>query len=384
MSQSQPLNVPFVESVLHPTDFSPESEKAFAHALIIAREIAFDRRAKLTILHVGKEYPAEDEWLKFPPVRATLQRWGILQRDRPRSAVFEELGIGVKKVNLPGHDPLSSILEYLDHDTADLIVLATQGRKGLPRWLRPSFAERLAQQSKTMTLFVPRTPGGFVSADDGHIFLRRVLVPVDHQPCPQAAIDYAAQAASMTDEPHLEIIVVHVGNSDQFPSVDIPNVPNCSWQRVQRQGEVVAEIIRAAEEYNVDMISMATQGHQGILDALRGSVTEQVLRRAPCPLLAVPATRKCTAGEYRSVHDQWEQTLVGDYSLQLSLKKAYRTLGVSFDATLEEVKKAYRDKIAKCHPDKVSHLSEELQEKARELTLDLNNAFKLIKQTRTA
>jgi nucleotide-binding universal stress UspA family protein len=34
---------------------------------------------------------------------------------------------------------------------------------------------------------------------------------------------------------------------------------------------------------------MATEGHEGILDALRGSVTEQVVRRAPCPVLAVPA-----------------------------------------------------------------------------------------------
>jgi nucleotide-binding universal stress UspA family protein len=36
---------------------------------------------------------------------------------------------------------------------------------------------------------------------------------------------------------------------------------------------------------------MATAGHEGILDALRGSVTQQVLRQAPCPLLAVPAMR---------------------------------------------------------------------------------------------
>jgi nucleotide-binding universal stress UspA family protein len=33
---------------------------------------------------------------------------------------------------------------------------------------------------------------------------------------------------------------------------------------------------------------MPTRGREGILDALRGSVTEQVLRRAECPLLAVP------------------------------------------------------------------------------------------------
>jgi len=32
---------------------------------------------------------------------------------------------------------------------------------------------------------------------------------------------------------------------------------------------------------------MPTAGHQGFLDALRGSTTEQVLRKAPCPVLAI-------------------------------------------------------------------------------------------------
>jgi nucleotide-binding universal stress UspA family protein len=34
---------------------------------------------------------------------------------------------------------------------------------------------------------------------------------------------------------------------------------------------------------------MATHGHHGFLDALRGSTTERVLHDATCPLLAVPA-----------------------------------------------------------------------------------------------
>ncbi len=67
---------------------------------------------------------------------------------------------------------------------------------------------------------------------------------------------------------------------------------------------------------------------------------------------------------------------------ETTLEEAYRTLGVSPDAPWEEVKKAYKEKIARCHPDKVSHLSEELQEKARELTLRLNNVFEVIKKSR--
>jgi nucleotide-binding universal stress UspA family protein len=34
---------------------------------------------------------------------------------------------------------------------------------------------------------------------------------------------------------------------------------------------------------------MPTAGRQGVVDALRGSTTERVIRQAPCPVLAVPA-----------------------------------------------------------------------------------------------
>ena len=66
---------------------------------------------------------------------------------------------------------------------------------------------------------------------------------------------------------------------------------------------------------------------------------------------------------------------------RLSLEDAYRTLGLSPNASWNEVKKAYKEKISKCHPDKVSHLNEELQEKAEELTLRLNNTLEVIKKS---
>jgi len=37
-----------------------------------------------------------------------------------------------------------------------------------------------------------------------------------------------------------------------------------------------------------DLIAMGTQGHDSLMDTLRGSTTERVMRRAACPLLAVP------------------------------------------------------------------------------------------------
>lgn len=64
----------------------------------------------------------------------------------------------------------------------------------------------------------------------------------------------------------------------------------------------------------------------------------------------------------------------------MTLDRAYKLLGVPLQASLDEITKAYRDRMTKSHPDKVTHLSEELQEKAKELTLALNEAYDLIKQ----
>ncbi len=62
----------------------------------------------------------------------------------------------------------------------------------------------------------------------------------------------------------------------------------------------------------------------------------------------------------------------------LSLQDAYKLLGVDPGASLNEIKKAYKEKVSKSHPDKVEHLSRELKQKAQEITLDLNNAYEII------
>ncbi len=64
----------------------------------------------------------------------------------------------------------------------------------------------------------------------------------------------------------------------------------------------------------------------------------------------------------------------------LNLEDAYKILGVSPNASLKEVQKVYKDKIVKSHPDKVTHLSKELQEKAKEVTAKLNKAIEIIKR----
>jgi nucleotide-binding universal stress UspA family protein len=282
---SEPAKVPFVESIFHPTDFSAGSENAFAHALAIA----LLRQAKLTLLHVGTDFLGEDEWTKFPPVRATLTRWGLLEEGSPRSAIFDRFGVEVRKVNVRSLSPLAACLEYLDDHATDLLVVSTEGREGLPRWLKPSVSQRLSRRAGTVTLFVPRSSAGFVSPKDGRITLRRILLPIDESPSPHEALTYASRTAMAMGEHPVRISLLHAGDATEMPTLELRDQPAYTWETVQRPGDAVDEILQVAGSSAADLIVMTTAGRDDFLDALRGSVTEQVVRRAPCPILAVPA-----------------------------------------------------------------------------------------------
>jgi nucleotide-binding universal stress UspA family protein len=62
------------------------------------------------------------------------------------------------------------------------------------------------------------------------------------------------------------------------------------------EGKVVPGILRVAKEENCDLIVLATHGRSGIRRLLVGSVTEEVLRHAECPVLTLsePAVAKAT------------------------------------------------------------------------------------------
>lgn len=64
------------------------------------------------------------------------------------------------------------------------------------------------------------------------------------------------------------------------------------------------------------------------------------------------------------------------------LESAYRILGVSSSATDEEVKKAYRKMALENHPDKVSHLGEDIRKAAEEKFTQINVAYEKIKKQR--
>lgn len=59
---------------------------------------------------------------------------------------------------------------------------------------------------------------------------------------------------------------------------------------VLRIGRPVDEILAYARKVKADMIVLGTHGRTGLAHALLGSVTEKVLRQAPCAVTVVPPT----------------------------------------------------------------------------------------------
>jgi nucleotide-binding universal stress UspA family protein len=143
------------------------------------------------------------------------------------------------------------------------------------------------------------------------IKLKKVLVPTDFSDSARHAFSYGV---SFAKEYRAELVLLHVVEnltvgyaSDLFPvpmaevfqeisgyaKTELAKLAEEARQKgvavseLVVQGKPSAEIIRHAAENDVDMIVLGTHG-KGMLDqALFGSTTERVVRRAPCPVLTV-------------------------------------------------------------------------------------------------
>lgn len=270
--------------ILHPSDMSVDEGRAFAHALALALRL----QARLSILHAGSTGEAVDVDA-FPHVRETLIRWGMLEPGATQEDVFDELGVEVKKIRRSG-GPIAAIEHHLEHRATDMIVLATRGAGSLPKWLGQSVSQHVVRTARTRMLFVPRDGRGFVSVDDGSLHVRCVLVPLARDPDPRFALLTASRIAQVLGQVDVEFVAVHVGDERTRPALDLPEpTPLGRWTWAERSGPVAKTLAALADERGADLIAMVTEGTHGLLESLGGSTAAQVLRLAPCPLLATPA-----------------------------------------------------------------------------------------------
>ncbi len=139
--------------------------------------------------------------------------------------------------------------------------------------------------------------------------LKRILVPIDFSDCSKKALQYAIPFARQFGA---ELILLHVVQvnyyAGDFGTVDVALLEGEMRKNGQRQldslatemasrdlsfktevrtGRTTSEIVNLANETNTDLIILATHGHTGLKHVLLGSVAENVVRHAPCPVLIV-------------------------------------------------------------------------------------------------
>jgi nucleotide-binding universal stress UspA family protein len=76
--------------------------------------------------------------------------------------------------------------------------------------------------------------------------------------------------------------------------------PNVAMEQHLVEGDPAHEILRIAREAGCDLIVMGTHGSTGLTRLLMGSVAEQVVRKAPCPVLTVKTPFPVETGEKES------------------------------------------------------------------------------------
>jgi nucleotide-binding universal stress UspA family protein len=156
--------------------------------------------------------------------------------------------------------------------------------------------------------------------------IERILCPIDFSESSVSAFDCAQSVAAHYKAP---LLLQHVVDSlrpyypyhafpDDYDEIcrklranalqqlqEFAKTHNCGGVQTQctvQDGDVTALILEVAEERAVDLIVMGTHGLRGIDHLTLGSVTEKVLRKACCPVLAVRKPARDSATQPGAPH----------------------------------------------------------------------------------
>jgi nucleotide-binding universal stress UspA family protein len=297
-----------IQKILFPTDFSRCAEQALAHALYLAKQY----QAELHVLHavILHGYNNSSPELDSINIDEIHRQMAEVAATRMRSMLdtqtLEHIKISVAQHR--GISPGPVILDYaLDHEI-DLIVMGTQGRRGLGHVVIGSVAEEIVRRARCPVLTIRQRKEPQPIED-----LDRILVPVDFSEHSRQALRYAKQIAASYDS---RLGLLHVIEQSVQPSfyavgpswmadalVELKRKAHNELQRLFEEtpgpltsasfhvteGRAATDIVTFARDNKSDLIVIATHGLTGIEHLLLGSITEKVVRRAPCPVFTVKA-----------------------------------------------------------------------------------------------
>ena len=279
--------------LLHPTDFSACAEQALRHALFLARH----HDTALHVLHVAPKDLHAD---------VTPGAGPLLDEVRDYVDRHDPADVSVKAVVRRSTRPATAILDAARELGADLIVIGTHGRSGLSRLVAGSVAEEVLREAPCPVLAVRERETAFPEAP-----LRHVVAPIDFSEHNGPALRRARAFAGAYGA---RLTLLHAVEELDLPGIygDVANPLGATpelrervrgeLEKIVREqdagleatyhvepGQAASTILDYAEREDADLIVMSSHGRTGLQRFFLGSVTEKVVRRAPCPVLVTRA-----------------------------------------------------------------------------------------------
>ena len=291
--------------ILCPVDLSAPSEHAVAQAGALANWY----QSKITILHV------------HTPIAANVpDDEGVIRRLQESVRSFAATTIGTARdvdVIVDVGTPARQILSRESDLGVDMIVMGTHGTSGFEHLLLGSVTEKVLRKARCPVLTVP--PRAHTASQ---LPFARILCPVDIS---DSSLSALAWTWSLAQESSASVSLVHVIEWpwDEPPAPRFADLPPLEAEKLRefrrslemtsqarldalvpengrgqwrstsivKHGKAHRQVLTTAEACHADLIVMGVHGRDVVDLTLFGSTTNEVVRRAPCPVLTVRAGR---------------------------------------------------------------------------------------------
>jgi nucleotide-binding universal stress UspA family protein len=259
-----------VPRVLIPLDGSPEAERILPALMPLLRH----RHPRVMLFHVVERgHPAR-------PARNYLE---TLRRSLEADGVPAEVMVDWGK-------PAERLISLSRSRYYDFIAMTTHGRTGLRRALLGSVAEKVLRRVE-IPLIVNR-PDAKVGD------WKRMVVALDGSARSEEILPEVERLAKFAGATVFLLGVKTPGFASEGSYADpgddpIPYLHGISGRlaregvaamAARREGMAAAEIAGYAKKVGAGLVCLTTHGRKGLSRTLLGSVAEEVLRTAPCPV----------------------------------------------------------------------------------------------------
>lgn len=200
-------------------------------------------------------------------------------------------------------DPDKTIVEYASSRAVDLVVMPTQGRQKLERFLLGSTTERVLRRSEVPVLTVRPENDGIPDYP-----YESVLVATDGSDGANTALKTGIELAKTGPSAlHVLSVVAVSGFGDEVFTEDGLSALETQAEQIVEEATTLAteagvsdvsgavdygpsihqEILSYVDKHDVSVIVAGTHGRTGLDRYLLGSVTEYLVRTAPVPVISV-------------------------------------------------------------------------------------------------